>query len=70
MFGQVKDILFVVDFDGNGYVDISICFNDYFFIYGNGIQELDELYLDILDFDERVVYGDWNGDGQDEVGVY
>lgn len=71
-FGLRNGLPIAGDFNGDGYCEIGVFSQGYWFIdlNGNGVWDEGDLWAKLGREGDRPVTGDWDGDGKTDIGVF
>ena len=71
-FGTLGGRPIAGDFNGDGFDEIGVYKDGFWFIdaNGNGVWDSEDLMARLGNEDDQPVVGDWDGDGKDDIGIY
>ncbi|MEX1040713.1 MAG: SdrD B-like domain-containing protein [Pirellulaceae bacterium] len=72
VFGLAGGIPVAGDFDGDGYPNLGIFYDGFWYIdlNGNGVWDEGDLWAKLGHDGDMPVVGDWDGDGKVDIGIY
>jgi len=72
VFGLAGGIPVAGDFDGDGYPNLGVFYNGFWYIdlNGNGVWDDGDLWAKLGHDGDMPVVGDWDGDGKVDIGIY